>query len=127
MLAVELGDDDVMRISFARGAVLDGATMRVAMSLQVELSRGLAWPVLVELEGLKVIAREARALVTGTDAVAATSRAALLVGGPLSAMIGNFLARVTRPPFPLRVFTDRAEALAWLAESRAVAAPRVGA
>jgi hypothetical protein len=41
---------------------------------------------------------------------------AVLVGDPLSRMLGNFFLRVSRPAYPTRIFTDEAAARRWLAE-----------
>ena len=39
---------------------------------------------------------------------------ALLVGSPLSRVIGNFFVGLNRSTFPLRLFTSEEEAIAWL-------------
>ena len=42
------------------------------------------------------------------------SAVALIVGTPLSRMMGNFFLSVSRPMAPTRLFDDEASALAWL-------------
>jgi hypothetical protein len=42
------------------------------------------------------------------------SAVALIVGTPLSRMMGNLLLRVTKPPFPIRLYDNEASAVAWL-------------
>ncbi len=42
------------------------------------------------------------------------SAVALVVGTPLSRMMGNFFLSVSRPMAPTRLFEDEASELAWL-------------
>ena len=44
------------------------------------------------------------------------SAVALIVGTPLSRMMGNFFLSVSKPMAPTRLFDDEASALAWLQE-----------
>ena len=44
------------------------------------------------------------------------SAVALIVGTPLSRMMGNFFLTVSKPMAPTRLFDDEASALAWLQE-----------
>lgn len=44
------------------------------------------------------------------------SAVALIVGNPLSRMMGNFFINVNRPKAPTRLFEDESSALAWLTE-----------
>lgn len=39
---------------------------------------------------------------------------ALLIGSPVSRMIGNFFLGINRLRVPVRLFSDEAEALEWL-------------
>ena len=39
---------------------------------------------------------------------------ALVVGTPLSRVVGNLFLRVSRPPFPVRLFDNEESALVWL-------------
>lgn len=44
------------------------------------------------------------------------SAVAIVVGSPLSRMMGNFFINVNKPKAPTRLFDDEAAALAWLKE-----------
>jgi hypothetical protein len=41
----------------------------------------------------------------------------LIIGGPLSRIIGNFFLSVNKPLYPARLFDNEASALAWLQAS----------
>jgi hypothetical protein len=62
--------------------------------------------------------RGAREVGAGPEVMAITSHMAVLVGNPMSRIIGNFFLRVTRPAYPTRLFTDEASARRWLREQR---------
>jgi len=76
------------------------AGRRVAMLLDTRASRGLD--------------RDARVYYVRPEAAQVLTAAALLIDSEIGRMFGNFFMRVNRPPFPLRLFTAEAEALAWL-------------
>ena len=42
------------------------------------------------------------------------SETALVVGSPVSRVIGNFFVGLNRPKYPLRLFDDQEFATAWL-------------
>ena len=42
------------------------------------------------------------------------SAVGLVVGTPLSRMVGNLFLTVSRPPFPIRLFDNEESAVAWL-------------
>ena len=42
------------------------------------------------------------------------SACAILVGSPVSKLVGSFYVGINKPPFPTRLFTSREQALEWL-------------
>lgn len=40
----------------------------------------------------------------------------IVATNPVGRMVGNFFIRLTRPPYPTRLFSGRDEAAAWLLE-----------
>jgi hypothetical protein len=87
---------------------------REAMELCRLLCAGKRYPVLVDLTHCKAITREARAYYAGEEAAKSGVAAALLIGSPLSRVIGNFFMEFNKPLIPTRLFTSEAEALVWL-------------
>lgn len=82
-------------------------------------------PVLVDVRNIRAMSLTARRAAAGAEIARITSRMAVLVEGPVSAVIGNFFIRVTRPPYPVRLFTNVEAAEAWLLEPSS--GPSVGA
>jgi hypothetical protein len=68
----------------------------------------------VDYRGIASQDRAARAWYASPNTGKHVCAVALLVGSPLSRIIGNFFMGLNKPPFPVRIFGDEAEALAWL-------------
>ena len=62
----------------------------------------------IEIDG------DARAYYSSDEAARQTCGVALIVGSAVSRVIGNFFIGLNKPPYPTRLFTDEAEAIAWL-------------
>jgi hypothetical protein len=88
------------------------AVETIAVSWKVARQR--ARPTLVDIRGAKGIDREAR---TYYASAASASAVALLIGSPLTRLIGNVFIGFGKPTLPVRLFTSEAEALAWLQTS----------
>jgi hypothetical protein len=50
------------------------------------------------------------------EVIAVTRKLAVLVGSPVSRMLGSALVAVAKPPYPIRLFTDERAATRWLLE-----------
>lgn len=78
------------------------------------LTGGRRLPVLVDLRVLKSQSAGARAVLAGPEAARVSHAVALLIGSPLSRVIGNFYLRFNRPETPTQLFSSEAAARAWL-------------
>ena len=74
--------------------------------------------VLVDTRGLRWQTKEARDYWVGPEAERATWAVALLVGSPVSRVIGNFFMRFGAHRFPTALFSDEEGAVRWLLEQR---------
>lgn len=75
--------------------------------------------VLIDDRGVKSVSREARnhfASQSGT-----TGAVAVVVNSRVGEMIGNFIAMVSRPSYPIKLFVALDEAIKWLKKLRAEA------
>jgi hypothetical protein len=85
------------------------AQERLRDRLNKEMTR-----VVVDFRGLTEMSKEVRDYF-GNERTAAIQRAsALLVGSPVSRVIGNFFMGLNKPLTPTRMFTDPREAIRWL-------------
>jgi hypothetical protein len=74
--------------------------------------------VLVDTRGVRWQSREAREHFVSEDAARATSAVALLVGSPVSRVLGNFFLRFENHRFPTALFSDEDNAVRWLLEQK---------
>jgi hypothetical protein len=71
---------------------------------------------LVDMRGMRSQTREAREYLTGPEAARAALAVALLVGSPVSRVLGNFFLRFGAHRVPTSLFTNEDDAIAWLLE-----------
>jgi hypothetical protein len=91
-------------------ALLEDAT--AALEGVSRLTGGRRKPLLVDMRDTGAQDRATRAEWTRrSDLQSAT---ALIVGTPLSRMVGNVFINMSRSPIPTRLFDDEASAVAWL-------------
>jgi hypothetical protein len=69
---------------------------------------------LVLMQDVARVDREARELFASDAFLSLTHQTALVVGSPVSRVIGNFFVGLNRLKYPVRVFDDPKRALAWL-------------
>jgi hypothetical protein len=108
--------DGTMVLRFREQARLVGEQGVEVVRAHVAAARGRKLRTLADVRGIVASDRQTRQLAAGPAVAAVTSRMAVLVGDPLSRMLGNFFLRVSRPAYPTRIFTDEAAARRWLAE-----------
>ena len=91
-------------------AHLEDATACIEATEQV--TGGRRCPLLVNMMNTGPQDRKTRAEWTRRSDL--LSAVALVVGTPLSRVVGNLFLRVSRPPFPVRLFDNEESALMWL-------------
>jgi hypothetical protein len=93
-------------------ALLEDAT--AALEAMAQITAGRRSPLLVDMRDTGPQDRSARAEWTSRTDL--SSGVAMIVGTPLSRMMGNLFIRMNKPPFPARLFDNEAPAIAWLKE-----------
>ena len=71
-------------------------------------------PLLVDARHGSSVDRGARSYFSGPETAKVVSASALLVGSPVSRMVGGFFLGLNRSIVPTRLFTSEVEALGWL-------------
>lgn len=104
-----------------RGVAHDGVEntleqAREQIALQRTMGGGRPRPLLMDIRAVRSLSREARAYYASPVAAEVISATALLIASPLSRALGNFFLGLNKPHMPTRLFTDEAEAMAWLRE-----------
>ncbi|MEW5988167.1 MAG: hypothetical protein AB1791_16180 [Chloroflexota bacterium] len=88
----------------------DGREIAAAV---IEVGGGRARPLLVDIRQITHVEREARQQYHELDGL--LRAAAFVVGSPVSWVIGSFFLTLNKLPYPTRLFSSEAEAMAWLA------------
>lgn len=83
---------------------------------RLDFVNGQSFPALIDTTEVKSITKEARDYFNSDIAAAGISSAAIIVGSVFMSYIANFMIKVNwrRNKMPMRVFTDKNEALNWL-------------
>jgi hypothetical protein len=108
--------DGTVVLRFQQGCRLNAQNTREVVRAQVAAAAGAKRATLADLRGMLSADREARQLGAGSEASEVTSCMALVIGNPVTRLLGNFFMRVTNPIYPTKLFTDEAAARAWLRE-----------
>jgi hypothetical protein len=106
--------DDLLRARFHPGADVTLDDARENLQISAELTRGARLPALIDLRHLRSQSAEARALFAGPEATRVSSAVALVVGSPVTRVVGSFYLGFNRPEVPTRLFTSEGEAETWL-------------
>lgn len=104
----------IIRARFHDGAEVTLEDAQANLAATAKLAGGRPLPVMVDLRGVRSQSAEARAYFAGPQALAVCTAVALVIGSPLSRMIGNFFLGFNRPPMPTRLFTKEEDAAVWL-------------
>ncbi len=111
LLWVERG---LLRGRFLPGAEVGREDALENLAVSLALTGGRRLPALIDLREVKTQSAEARAVLAGPAAARVSGAVALLIGSPLSRVVGNFYLRFNRPETPTRLFSSEAEAETWL-------------
>lgn len=111
-----IGGDGVARVILAHGCEQARADAEaVIRALESLLGEGRRRPTLFDYRFMKSMERGARAYHAGPETARVASAVAILVGSPVSRLIGTFVMGMNKPHVPTRLFTSEPDALAWLA------------
>lgn len=70
--------------------------------------------VLIDMTSMTEISREARDYFANERTASIQRATALLIGSPVSRVIGNFFMGLNKPVSPTKLFTDPQKAIQWL-------------
>lgn len=109
-----LGEDGIVRIIHFPGAEVTLADAQETMACYLKLYEGKRRPLFIDTKTMKSMTRETRQYYSGEEAAKVASAAAIIVGTPVSRVIGNFYIGLSNPHLPSRLFSSEDEALEWL-------------
>ena len=109
-----LGDDGIIGSVYLPGAEDTRADAVENVRAFETLASGRRTPILIDARVVASLSREARVHYASPESLRTVLAMAILVGSPVSRMIGNFFLTLNKPLVPIRLFTGEAEARAWL-------------
>ena len=112
---VRLYSNGIMHQTYKEGSDLTKEDSDREMELyRKEFCKETNRPILVELDKVRTVSKESRRIYSSQETAEIFSAAALLVGNPVSMIIGNFYLGINKSAMPVKMFTDTGEAFAWL-------------
>jgi hypothetical protein len=87
---------------------------RHVVAALVTVAAGTPRPLLADMREVQPLSRDVRTYYLESEAIDITAATAILVGSPMSRMIGNLFLRFTKSDIPTRLFTSEADARDWL-------------
>jgi hypothetical protein len=110
---VELRSDGLLVYHPLPGLALTYAIARQVLVEGLKIVDGPK-PTMVLMQDMARVDREARALFASEEYMRLCSQTALVVGSPVSRVIGNFFVGLNRPRYPCKIFDQPELAAAWL-------------
>lgn len=111
---VWLGEDGIARVIHVPGAEVTQVDAQETMTAYLKLNKGKRCPLFIDTSTMKSLARAARHYYASEEAARVASAVAIIVGTPVSKVLGNFYLGLSNPHLPTRLFTDEDKALEWL-------------
>jgi hypothetical protein len=106
--------DGILQFECLPGAEMHLADAEENNKTALYLTGGRALPALINIINIKSISKEARDYYSSDATKEAESAVAMLLGSPVSRVIGNFFLGLNRSVVPTRLFTSELEAIQWL-------------
>jgi hypothetical protein len=105
-------EDGILVILYKKDSVVGLQAAMEIVALCEELSQGEMIPPMVYVKHLKVVSIEARKYFATKGA--SHIRGAVMVDSGFSRILGNMFFAIDKPLTPLRMFTDKEEAIKWI-------------
>lgn len=108
-----------VRATMNRGAELEGCDAREALEATWKVAGEQRTRVLVDMRLVRSETREAQQEFVSDYSATVCSAVAILIGSPVSRVIGNFFLRLNKHQVPTKLFNDADAAVAWLVSNNA--------
>ena len=111
---ISMVEPGIVRIIYKADAWVTIAEARENVDAVAKVVGGVHSPIFNDIRPISTIDRDSRQYFVGDEAGEVTSATALLVGSPISRVIGNFFIGLNRSQWPVRMFSEESEAMVWL-------------
>lgn len=110
----QVRDDGILVYRPVPGLVLTQQIAMQVLQIGLQIVDGPPVATLVLMQDIGRVDRDAREFFASEDYFRLTSQTALVVGSPVSRVIGNFFVGLNRLKYPCQVFDDPKRAVRWL-------------
>lgn len=108
-------EGDLLYCKYADDLHLSLDVAKFCVETRFTLSKGKAYPLLIDMKGIKSTTQEAREYMASIGTIFVTA-GALITGSPFNRMIGNIFLTINKPPVPTKLFNTEENARKWLAQ-----------
>ncbi|MES2286254.1 MAG: hypothetical protein V4547_11240 [Bacteroidota bacterium] len=105
--------DGILYCTFANDLDVDIEIAKSAVESRINFSKGISYPLLVDMKGIRSFTKEARDYA-GKEGARLIKAGALVVDSALTKTLGNLFLLINKPNVPTKLFTDEKEAKEWL-------------
>lgn len=109
-----MGEDGIARTMVKEGADISLEDAKENTLAMEQLYEGETFPLMVDTRKVKYISKEARDHFSIKNRKSVVCAFALVIGSPLSRIIGNFFMGLNKPSVPMKLFTNEKDAIRWL-------------
>lgn len=114
-------DGNIMHCYF-KTERLDLDIAKECVNLRLEASGERFFPTLIDATGLKSVTKEARDYFGSEEGSRNIVASALIINSVVGKFLTNFFLQINKPKVPIRVFTDKRDAVNWLRQFNKVPA-----
>ncbi|MFZ2103567.1 MAG: hypothetical protein WAU86_23690 [Oricola sp.] len=111
---VWVGEDGICRIIHSPGAEVTLEDAQETMAVYKAMSGGKRLPLFIDTKTMRSLSRDARHFYASEEAAECASAAAIIIGSPVSTVLGNFYLGLSNPRLPTCLFSSEDEAMEWL-------------
>lgn len=110
-----LRPDGILYTEGAKGLVMNLEMAQRCTEITNELQNFQAKPLMCDLTNIAKMSKECRLWFSGDEHAKTYTKCALIIGNPVSRILGNFFIGLSRPnQKPVKLFASQEKALAWL-------------
>jgi hypothetical protein len=112
-----LGTDEIMHCTFAVDLV-NADIAKSCVSVRLAAAKGRSYCTIIDARRVNSITKEAREYLASDAGSKDISASALLINSHVGKIMSNFFLVINKPKIPVKVFTNEADAIAWLQKYR---------
>lgn len=109
-----LEEDNIVHLKMKRGADLNIHDIEEIQKAQRTLSAGGKHVMCADIINIKSITKEARDFSNKGDIGETMVAIAIIIGSPISRVIGNFFMGLNKLIYPAKLFNNKEKAIIWL-------------